>query len=195
MSNRPLNVARPILFWRRLFAVVFSSSLLLPNFGSQTAEAQVTQYCQLSPAAVQKKENLRLSAFRGDPDAQSNYQQLVQQQAQALQECRTRTWPQIQAIWLRLYPCDIRSGAIEQIMDRIVNRGYNQVYLEVFYDGQVLLPATANPTVLAFCNSHLRSRKHRSALCSDSKRSATRFEGLRLDVHHKLWLYLRPASR
>lgn len=31
-------------------------------------------------------------------------------------------------------------------MDRIVNRGYNQVYLEVFYDGQVLLPATANPT-------------------------------------------------
>jgi hypothetical protein len=32
-------------------------------------------------------------------------------------------------------------------MDRIVNQGYNQVYLEVFYDGRVLLPAANNPTV------------------------------------------------
>ncbi|NDJ22812.1 family 10 glycosylhydrolase [Nostoc sp. B(2019)] len=146
MPNRPLNVARPILFWRRLCVVVFSSNLLLPYFGSQLAEAQVTQYCQLSPAAAQKKENLRLSAIKGNQDAQTSYQKLVQEQAQELQDCRNRTWPQIQAIWLRLYPCDIRPGAIEQIMDRIVDRGYNQVYLEVFYDGQVLLPTTANPT-------------------------------------------------
>jgi uncharacterized lipoprotein YddW (UPF0748 family) len=32
-------------------------------------------------------------------------------------------------------------------MDEIVNTGYNQVDLEAFYDGQVLLPAAANPTV------------------------------------------------
>jgi len=147
MSNHLLNVARSTLFWRRLFAIVFTSSSLLPNFGSEPARAQVTQYCQLSSTAAQEKENLRLSALKGKPDAQTRYQNILKKQAQELQECRTRTWPQIQAIWLRLYPCDIQPGIIDQIMDRIVNRGYNQVYLEVFSDGQALLPAKANPTV------------------------------------------------
>ncbi|MCC5655723.1 family 10 glycosylhydrolase [Nostoc sp. XA010] len=149
MSNHSLNVARSTLFWRRLFAIVFTSSSLLPNFGSEPARAQVTQtqYCQLSSTAAQEKENLRLSALKGKPDAQTRYQNILKKQAQELQECRTRTWPQIQAIWLRLYPCDVQPGTIDQIMDRIVNRGYNQVYLEVFSDGQALLPAKANPTV------------------------------------------------
>lgn len=146
MSNHPLSVTRPILFWRRLFAVVFSTSLLMPNFGNQQALAQATQYCQLSATAVQEKEKLRLSALKNNQDAQSRYQKLVQKHAQELQECRSRTWPENQAIWLRLYPCDIQPGAVDQIMDRIVNRGYNQVYLEAFYDGQVLLPGAANPT-------------------------------------------------
>ncbi|MBC1222773.1 family 10 glycosylhydrolase [Nostoc sp. UCD121] len=146
MSNHPLNVARPILFWRRIFAVLFTTSSLLPNFGTEPARAQATQYCQLSSSAAQEKEKLRLSALKGNQDAQTRYQSLLKKQAQELQECRTRTWPQIQALWLRLYPCDIQPGIIDQIMDRIVNRGYNQVYLEVFYDGQVLLPAKANPT-------------------------------------------------
>ncbi|MBD2726519.1 family 10 glycosylhydrolase [Nostoc sp. FACHB-892] len=146
MSNHPLNVARSRLFWQRLFAVVFTSSSLLPNLGSEPARAQVTQYCHLSAAAAQEKETLRLSALKGKQDAQTRYQNLVKKQAQELQKCRAQTWPQIQALWLRLYPCDIQPGTIDQIMDRIVNRGYNQVYIEVFYDGQVLLPATANPT-------------------------------------------------
>ncbi|MBW4451418.1 MAG: family 10 glycosylhydrolase [Nostoc indistinguendum CM1-VF10] len=146
MSNHSLNVARSRLFWQRLFAVVFTSSSLLPNLGSEPARAQVTQYCHLSAAAAQEKETLRLSALKGKQDAQTRYQNLVKKQAQELQKCRTRTWPQIQALWLRLYPCDVQPGTIDQIMDRIVNRGYNQVYIEVFYDGQVLLPATANPT-------------------------------------------------
>ncbi|MEH2261966.1 family 10 glycosylhydrolase [Nostoc sp.] len=147
MSNHPLNVARSTLFWRHLFAVVFTTSSLLPNFGNEPARAQATQYCQLSSSAAKEKENLRLSALKGNQDAQTRYQNLLKKQAQDLQECRTRTWPQIQAVWLRLYPCDIQPGIIDQIMDRIVNRGYNQVNLEVFYDGQVLLPAKANPTV------------------------------------------------
>lgn len=147
MSNCPLNVARSTLFWSRLFAVLFTSTSLLTNFVSQPARAQATQYCQLSLAAAKEKENLRLSSLKGNQDAQTSYQNIVQKQAQELQGCRTRTWPQIQAIWLRLYPCDIKPGTIDQVMDRIVNRGYNQVYLEVFSDGQVLLPATANPTV------------------------------------------------
>ncbi|MEH2075541.1 MAG: family 10 glycosylhydrolase [Nostoc sp.] len=147
MSNHPLNVARSTLFWRHLFAIVFTTSSLLPNFGNEPARAQATQYCQLSSSAAKEKENLRLSALKGNQDAQTRYQNLLKKQAQDLQECRTRTWPQIQAVWLRLYPCDIQPGIIDQIMDRIVNRGYNQVNLEVFYDGQVLLPAKANPTV------------------------------------------------
>ncbi|QHG16128.1 family 10 glycosylhydrolase [Nostoc sp. ATCC 53789] len=146
MSNHPLSVARSTLFWRRIFAVLFTTSSLLPNFGTEPASAQVTQYCQLSSPAAKEKENLRLSALKGNQDAQTRYQNLLKKQAQELQQCRTRTWPQIQAVWLRLYPCDIQPGIIDQIMDRIVNRGYNQVYLEVFYDGQVLLPAKANPT-------------------------------------------------
>lgn len=147
LTIRPFNVARPILFYRRIFAVICSSILLIPNFASQPAGAQVTEYCQLSPAAAQRKEKLRLLALQGEKDAQILYQQLLKKHAQAVQECRNRTWPQTQAIWLRLYPCDVQPGAIDQIMDRIVNRGYNQVYLEVFYSGQVLLPNGANPTV------------------------------------------------
>ncbi|MBD2419877.1 family 10 glycosylhydrolase [Anabaena cylindrica FACHB-243] len=147
MSERPLKFTKPILFWRSLFTLIFSSSLLIPSVGIQPAGAQISQYCQLSAKAIQEKENLRLSALKGKKDHQRRYQKLVKQHAQELQNCRTRNWPQTQAIWLRLYPCDTQPGAIDQIMDRIVSRGYNQVYLEAFYDGQVLLPAAANPTV------------------------------------------------
>lgn len=147
MFKRPLNAAKPMFFWRRLFAVLFSSSLLIPNFGTQPAGAQVNKYCQLSSAVAQEKESLRLSAIKGNQEAPRRYQEILQQNAQAVQECRSNTWPQVQAVWLRLYPCDIQPGSIDQIMDRIVNRGYNQVYLEVFYDGQVLLPAGTNSTV------------------------------------------------
>ncbi len=146
MSNCLLNITKLTLFWRRFFTVVFSTSLLIPYFESQPVRAQVTEYCQLSRSAVQEKDNLRLSAVRGNQDALSRYQQLLRQHAQALQECRNRTWPQVQAIWLRLYPCDTRPGELDEIMDRIVNRGYNQVYLQVFYDGQVLLPMAINHT-------------------------------------------------
>ncbi|PMB41662.1 hypothetical protein CEN47_02225, partial [Fischerella thermalis CCMEE 5319] len=120
----------------------------MPYFGNQSAQAQeVNQYCQISAAQAQAKEKLRLSALQGDQQAQNQYQELVRQHKQAVQECRNRNWPQVQAIWLRLYPCDIQPGEIDRIMDRIVNRGYNQVYLEAFYDGQVLLPAASNSTV------------------------------------------------
>ncbi len=148
MLNRPLNVVKPMFFWRRLFAAVFSSTLLMPYFETQPAQAQeVNQFCQISAAEAQTKEKLRLSALEGNQQAQNQYQQLVRQHTQTVQECRNRNWPQVQAIWLRLYPCDIQPGSIDRIMDRIVNRGYNQVYLEAFYDGQVLLPAASNSTV------------------------------------------------
>jgi Glycosyl hydrolase-like 10 len=148
MSNRPLNDVKLKLFWQRLLATaIFTSSLLFPIVRNQSAGAQLTEYCQVSLEAAQEKENLRLSALKGNQEAKNRYQQLLQQHIKTLQECRNRNWPQIQAIWLRLYPCDVNPGAIDQIMDRIVNRGYNQVYVEAFYDGQVLLPSGSNPTV------------------------------------------------
>src|SRR5690242_5445504 len=101
MSNRPLNLARLMSFRQRLCAAIFSSIFLISNFGNQPAEAQVTEYCQLSTTATRTKENLRLSSLKGDKDAQNRYQQLLQKHAQELQECRSRTWPQIQALWLR----------------------------------------------------------------------------------------------
>lgn len=147
MTNYRLRFVRPLLNWQRLIAAVVTSSLVSSNFWSYPAQAQVTAYCQLPEAARQEKEILLQSALKGNQDAQNRYQELLNRHAQQLQECRNRTWPQVQAIWLRLYPCDIQSGGLDKIMDRIVNQGYNQVYVEVFYDGQVLLPTAANPTI------------------------------------------------
>jgi Glycosyl hydrolase-like 10 len=147
MFKSSLIVNKSKLFVQSLLAALFSSSLLLPNFGSQPVQAQVREYCQLSPKAVKEKENLRLAAIRGNPQAQKSYQQILKQHAQEIKDCRNRTWPQNQAIWLRLYPCDAQAGILDQMMDRIINLGYNQVNLEVFYDGRVLLPAASNPTI------------------------------------------------
>lgn len=147
MYKTPFNFPTPRLLRRSLFAVFFSSSMLIPNFSTQPAAAQVMELCQLSPKAVTEKEELRLSAIKGNRDAQSRYQKILKEHAEELQNCRRQNWPQTQAIWLRLYPCDSQPGAIDQIMDHIVNSGYNQVYLEAFYDGQVLLPVANNPTV------------------------------------------------
>lgn len=143
MSNHR-SVTRPSLVLCRLLAIFLTSSF--GNFLNYPAQAQTGAYCQLSATAAQEKETLRQSALK-DRSAQSSYQALLRQHAEQLRQCRSRTWPQTQAIWLRLYPCDLRPGTLDKIMDRIVDKGYNQVYVEVFYDGQVLLPSGANPTV------------------------------------------------
>lgn len=147
MTNHRLKLTRLSLAPRRLLAAILTTSLFSSNFLTNPVKAQTSPYCQSSAAATQEKETLRLSALKGNNDAQNRYKALLTQQAEQLRQCRSRTWPQTQAIWLRLYPCDLRPGVLDKIMDRIVNRGYNQVYVEVFYDGQVLLPSGANPTV------------------------------------------------
>jgi Glycosyl hydrolase-like 10 len=144
MSNRPLNIAKPMFFWRFLFAAIFGISL--SPFLAQPAAAELNEYCQLPTTAIKEKEQLRVSALRGNQQAQASYQKLLKKYAQTLKECRSNNWLQVQAIWLRLYPCDIQSGYLDRIMDRIASRGYNAVYIETFYDGHVLLPATNNPT-------------------------------------------------
>lgn len=149
MSNGFLKGARhkqPI--YRSLVAALLTSSSLLSQcWLLQTAQAQTTAYCWISNEAIAQKENLLIEALKGKSDSERRYKVLVQEHANYMRQCRSRTWPNTQAVWLRLYPCDVRTGAIDQILDHLVNRGYNQVNIEVFSDGQVLLPASDNPTV------------------------------------------------
>lgn len=146
-KNKPAKNALFKHNGRNLLTLLISTSLLLPYIAIKPARAEMNKYCQISAKQAQEKESLRRSAQKGNKEAASRYQILIKEHIEKLQECRQRTWPQTQAIWLRLYPCDTTPGAVDQIMDRIVNKGYNQVYLEVFYDGRVLLPAANNPTV------------------------------------------------
>ncbi len=146
MSNHPLKFARPFCAWQRLFTATLTSCLISANFWSYPAQAQVRAYCQLPEAVRQEKESLLQSALQGNQAAEKRYREILKSHTAQLWECRNRTWPQIQAIWLRLYPCDSQPGVLDKIMDRIVDQGYNYVYVEVFADGQVLLPAAANST-------------------------------------------------
>lgn len=147
MSNFSFNRVNSRLLRRRLYAVLFTTVLLFPQLENKPVSAQLSQFCQLSNTEVKQKQNLLASALKGNQQAQQRYQELLKQHARQLKECRRRNWPHIQAIWLRLYPCDARPGAIDGILDRIVSKGYNQVYIETFYDGRVLLPSSNNPTV------------------------------------------------
>ncbi|MBD2329736.1 family 10 glycosylhydrolase [Alkalinema sp. FACHB-956] len=103
-------------------------------------------YCQQTTQEIEQKDALRAQAMKGDRDSQRRYDEVTQQHAEHLRQCRQQNWLRNQGIWLRLYPCDTRSGAIEAVLDRIVDRGYNQVYVETFFNGQVLLPKASNRT-------------------------------------------------
>jgi hypothetical protein len=132
---------------RYFVLVALMGSSILASFGySRVAQAQVNSYCQLSVDQITQTSAVHQAALQSDTAAQQQYQALIRQHAEQLRQCRSQTWPQKQAIWLRLYPCDAVNGVLAEVMDRIVSRGYNEVYLEVFYNGQVLLPAGQNPT-------------------------------------------------
>lgn len=107
--------------------------------------ADLDEFCRLPERAVARKASLREQS-QTSPDQTAPYQQVLNESAQVLQACRQRTWPRKQAMWLRLYPCDLRGDYLEETLDTIVNAGYNQVFIEVFYDGRVLLPTANNPT-------------------------------------------------
>lgn len=136
--------------WQRGFrSLVFSLTLgsltpaLLPT---APAQAQLNEYCRLNPQAIAQKDQLRAAAIQGNPTAQTQYQNLLQQHNDQLQRCRQTNWPRHQAMWLRIYPCDTKAGMIERILDDIVNKGYDHLYLEVFADSQALLPKNQNNT-------------------------------------------------
>ena len=123
-------------------AIVTQSILSAP-----AQAAQLNRYCQLSDAEADQKETLRVAGLQGDAATQRQYEAMSQQHAQDLKSCRRSQWPQNQAVWLRLYPSDLQPGQLDAVMDRVVNLGYNQVYIEAFSNGQVLLPKNNNPTV------------------------------------------------
>ncbi|MEL6229758.1 MAG: hypothetical protein AAFR24_07595 [Cyanobacteria bacterium J06627_3] len=108
---------------------------------------ELNQYCQLSQAEVDAKEAIRQQAASGDAVAIAQYGDLLKRHTDMLQGCRQRQWPRQQAIWLRLYPCDLRPGVLDALMDRVINLGYTEVYIEAFYNGQLLIPQRDNRTV------------------------------------------------
>lgn len=113
---------------------------------ASTPPRQFLPYCQQTLDEINRKESVRQKAFQGDRAAKQQYQALIQADADQLQRCRQQNRLHQEGIWLRLYPCDAQPGALEAVLDRIVDRGYNQVFVETFYNGQVLLPAANNPT-------------------------------------------------
>jgi len=141
-----LPVKRRQLAYSGLFLIMLLSSLVSPFAWIGRSQAQTSPYCQLSADAVAEKNELREQALEGDRQARSRYQNVLNEHAEQIRRCRNQSWLRNQAIWIRLYPCDAQAGVLEDILDRIVNRGYNQVYVEVFYNGQVLLPQAENRT-------------------------------------------------
>ena len=129
----------------RILSALSIISLCSSFIVAKPAEAAVGPYCQFAPEEVEAKEKL-LKASLDNEQATPQYDAIVQKHTQMLQLCRSQTWPEEQAIWLRLYPCDVSPGSLEVVLDRIVNLGYNKIHLEVFYDSQVLLPPGDNPT-------------------------------------------------
>lgn len=128
---------------------LLAGTVVLATHGVVPEPAEATQlnrYCQVSQADADRKEALRVAATQGDLTAQRQYKAISSQQSQDVQNCRRSQWPQNQAVWLRLYPCDLQPGQLDAVMDRVVNLGYNQVYIEAFSNGQVLLPKNDNPT-------------------------------------------------
>ncbi|HEY9872727.1 MAG TPA: family 10 glycosylhydrolase [Candidatus Obscuribacterales bacterium] len=151
-KSRSHQAAKPNLpSWQHCYrgaiaGLLTSSSLLSQCWYPSSVSAQTQAYCQFTREAIAEKQNLLKGSLKGNADAQKSYKVLLREHAEYLRQCRSQNWPNNQSIWLRLYPCDRLPGVLDQILDRIVNQGYNQVNLEVFGDSQVLLPASDNPT-------------------------------------------------
>ncbi len=136
-------------FKQRLMALALAlgmGSLSPLMLWSQPAQAKTDQYCRLDAQAIAEKDELREKAFGGDQTAQREYTDLLDEHGKQLNTCRQRHWPKDQAMWLRVYPCDTKPGVIDKVLDDIVNKGYDHLYLEVFYDSQALIPESQNNT-------------------------------------------------
>jgi len=95
--------------------------------------------CAVEPSDRTLKDNLRKTN-------NSAYPALIAKHKDQITECRSQDPIKTQALWLRLYAKDTKPEVLADVLDRIVNRGYNTVFVDVFYDGQILLPVSDNPT-------------------------------------------------
>ena len=114
-----------------LGAIVFTLTINSYLWFPAKVKAQTDIYCRLSSELIASKENLRQAVLGGNKDAEKQYQDILIQHNREVDYCRMKNWPRTQGIWLRLYPCDVRPGEIDRILDKIVNQGYNQVMVEV----------------------------------------------------------------
>ena len=135
-----------MLYGRSSKIILVLISLISQSLIKIPSQAINDPYCKFDQQAISIKDKLRTRAIQGNQTAQTEYQQVINKHKEVLQNCRTNNWLSEQAIWVRLYPCDVKPGSIEKVLDRIVNLGYNTIYLEVFFDGQVLLPKNGNQT-------------------------------------------------
>ncbi len=137
---------RPHRFKNGTIGALVSSLVLSLNPTVVQANPTFAPYCQQSTTEIAEKSSARQAALSSDSDAQRRYGDFVARHAQKLIACRQQNALKTEGIWLRLYPCDSRPGKLDEVLDRIVDRGYNQVFVETFFNGQVLLPAATNRT-------------------------------------------------
>ncbi|MEN9222083.1 MAG: hypothetical protein Q6M04_06565 [Thermostichus sp. BF3_bins_97] len=126
------------IFWPRTGSPA-SPHPPLPSASEPQRTLVLNSFCQQSPAEIARKAELRQQANQSD-SAWANYTQILADHRTALIACRSQRWPQIQAIWVRLHPCDANAGVLDQVFDQVVNLGYNRVFIETFYDGRSILP-------------------------------------------------------
>ncbi len=131
------------------FLILLTLSTLKPNplvagaLPAKSLRGNLT--CAPTPKEIGNKNKLRLQSTESKTASQ-DYQSILQTHAQILNTCRNQSWLKTQAVWLRLYANDGNPLVLDDVLDRIVNRGYNQIMVEAFYDGRILLPVADNST-------------------------------------------------
>jgi hypothetical protein len=129
-----------------LSSLITISNLAIINSVMGSAAAQTDSRCQIDDLEIFDKNRWRNAAQNNNPSASIEYEKILVRHRKYLEECRRNHHFQTQALWLRLYPCDANPGALAETFDKLVNKGYNEVYLATFYTGRVLLPKNENPT-------------------------------------------------
>jgi hypothetical protein len=144
---------RERLSLKRFISSVAVSSMIVGIAGltsilsGETRVNAANTFCRVEPQEIVRKANLLQAAQLGDRQAAQDYEQMVTAHANQLKACRQQSWLKTQGVWMRVYPCDLQGRQLDQVLDNAANFGYNRIYLNVFYNGQVLLPYGNNPTV------------------------------------------------
>lgn len=118
-------------------ALILSGFASLSSFLTLSVSANPT--CEVDARDRLIKDNLRKSINL------SEYQAYIAKHKAQLEVCRSQDPIKTQALWLRLDP-RVKPEALNDVLDRSVNQGYNAVFVQVFYDGRILLPVADNPT-------------------------------------------------